>query len=119
MASVEVPIEQALSRWVRAEAADFLKVAEEQRAAILSLFPLEGWPTLPLERYAVGQPDGGDTFCLWLEFRSRNLGGIGGGAARKHMIYMQANGDWYYDRKRYGSVGKAWEATRKAFVKAF
>jgi 5-methylcytosine-specific restriction protein B len=40
--------------------------AEDERKQVLSLFPLEAWAHLPLERYALGQavpPGSGPTYC--------------------------------------------------------
>ena len=78
---------------------------------------IEQWPTLPLERYALGGPDH-DNFCYVMEFESEALCSIRGGSARKHAIYRKASGDWYYDDS-YPSVEAAWEAVRGAFVEAF
>lgn len=93
--------------------------AVEQRAEFLARFPKEGWPAMTLDRYALGQADHPDTFCRWMEFVSTELGSMRGGSARKHLIYFQAAaGDWWFDRKLYGSVEEAWQAVHKGFVDA-
>ncbi|MFI8764853.1 AAA family ATPase [Streptomyces sp. NPDC053792] len=94
------------------EAAD--REAEEIRAA----FPWEEWPTLSLDRYALGQPDSpGQVYSHALEFGSKALGSITGGTAKKHFVYRQNHGTWWHD-KRYGNVTEAWEQVRAGIVAA-
>src|SRR5689334_9096999 len=77
--------------------------AQQQREAIVRLFPRTDWPTLPVERYAVGQGDV-DTFCRWVEYRSDDLGSIAGGSALKVLISRNTKtGAWRYP-ERYGSL---------------
>jgi 5-methylcytosine-specific restriction protein B len=45
--------------------------AEEKRQQVLKFFPLQEWPTMPLERYALGQADSKNTFCWWMEWDDR------------------------------------------------
>src|SRR5689334_14454007 len=82
---------QALAQWDRTAQLSFLQTAEEQRAQIRTLFPLESWAALPLQRYAIGTGEEG-TFCWWLEFNSNNIGRMGGGNAGKLIIYKQHDG---------------------------
>ena len=93
--------------------------AETQRAAALDRFPKEGWPTLALDDYALGQSDHPDNFCRWMEFVADELGSIRGGSARKHLIYFQAGvGEWWFEKKLYSSVEEAWIAVQQGFVDA-
>lgn len=93
--------------------------SDEQRAELLARFPKEDWPTMTLERYALGQPDQPDNFCRWMEFVASSIGSIRGGSARKHLIYFQAStGEWWFDHKLYSNVQQAWEAVRSGFVRA-
>jgi 5-methylcytosine-specific restriction enzyme B len=110
-------LEDALEAFDRDAARLAAEKAEALRKSIVARFPLEEWPTLPLERYALGGPDH-DNFCYVMEFESEALCSIRGGSARKHAIYRKASGDWYYDDS-YPSVEAAWEAVRGAFVEAF
>jgi hypothetical protein len=110
-------LEDALEAFDRDAARAAAKRAEELRRAVVEQFPLDQWPTLPLERYALGGPDH-DNFCYVMEFGSKALCSIGGGSARKHAIYRMSSGDWYYDDS-YPNVEAAWEAVRGAFVEAF
>lgn len=62
--------------------------AESLRRQVWELFPLDGWPDMPLERCALGQPDHSETFCRWMELKTIPLGSIMGGKAVKHIIYI-------------------------------
>jgi len=93
--------------------------ADDQRTEFLALFPREGWPTMTLDRYALGQAEHPDNFCRWLEFVVTDLGSMKGGSARKHIIYHQsATGSWWYDRGAFNSVDEAWEAVKQGFIDA-
>src|SRR5581483_2915805 len=89
------------------------------RQEVVGKFPLAEWPTLPLERYAVGV-GGAETFCTLLEFRSQLLGSIKGGSSRKLLIYKHKNKPgWYFDTDTYASEVEAWQDIRNGFVDAF
>ena len=99
--------------------ADQLERSERQRAELLARFPKEGWPTLSLDDYALGQADHPDTFCRWMEFVADEMGSIRGGSSFKHLIYYRAGvGEWWFDTQIYGSVDEAWSAVRQGFVDA-
>ncbi|MBO0729010.1 MAG: AAA family ATPase [Acidimicrobiaceae bacterium] len=110
-------LEDALEEFDRDAARLAAERAEMLRRSIVARFPIDQWPALPLERYALGNPDH-DNFCYVMEFESEALCSMRGGSARKHAIYRKASGDWYYDDS-YPSVEAAWEAVRGAFVEAF
>ncbi len=112
-------IAQALEGYDTAEHEAEIERARAQRSELLELFPKRRWPQMPLEHYALGQPDSRSSFCWWMEFGAVDMGSIKGGSARKHHIYFQsAEQDWWFDRKRYGSVDEAWEAVRAGFIEA-
>ncbi|UCG42540.1 MAG: hypothetical protein JSU73_11840 [candidate division WOR-3 bacterium] len=71
-------LKAALADYDRNEARKSVEEGEKQRAEMLRRLPLEEWPNLPLERYAVGQENSADTFCRWLEFGSPHIGSIKG-----------------------------------------
>jgi 5-methylcytosine-specific restriction protein B len=81
--------------------------------------PREEWPTMAIERYAVGLSGRRDTFCRLLEFQTPDLGSIKGGSSRKLIIYKHKDKrGWYFDPS-YPDVEAAWRAVREAFVEAF
>jgi 5-methylcytosine-specific restriction enzyme B len=112
------PIAQAAARYDRAKAKQRLAEADAQRAEIVKRFPPEAWPTLPVERYALGQEASEDTYCRWLEFRSPGLGSIGGNTSAKMVIYKRRQGEEWYYPKEFGLLDEAWKALRGNFVDA-
>ncbi len=112
-----LPLDEALAKWDRGQDEQFQDQANQQRSHVLEVFPIAGWPDLPLERYALGTEDD-ESFCKLMEFRTGNLGGIGGGSALKHLIYRRQDGSWYY-RPEYSNETEAWAAVRDGFVRAF
>ena len=47
-------------------------------------FPIKGLEDMTLDQYAVGKPD---SFCYWLEFKTKELGDIRGGSAAKFGVW--------------------------------
>ncbi len=104
----------------RGRLAGELAEAGRQRESVLAAFPLEGWPVLPLERYALGLGQPQPPFCAVLEFHTDALGSIRGGSAAKHIMFRHNTGEWRLAPPLRGlSPEEAWEKTRGAFVAAF
>ncbi len=112
-----VDIEVALQKFDRVRLAEDLQKAEEERTQVVARFPLEDWPTMPLERYALGIGVK-DTFSWWMEWGTEHLGSISGGSSQKHLIYKHKTKGWVFD-SAYHNEQEAWEAIRGAFVNAF
>lgn len=113
-------LEDALATFDRVSRAEQFRDAEEQRAAILERFPLDSWPQLALEDFALGQQGREDTYCRWVEFRSKKLGSMSGGSARKLIIYKhKKKPGWFFSDDEYKDEHEAWEAVRAGFVQAF
>jgi predicted RNA-binding protein with PUA-like domain len=95
---------QAQPKDWRAELADWLKDhpktipdhLRQLREDFVLSFPKEKLGEMTREQYALGHPAFRDSFCYWLEFKTRKLGGIGGGTVRKF-------GVWYSNKD------KAWQ----------
>ena len=111
--------EEAIEQYDRQSARDGLAQAEEQRLQILERFPLEHWPEMSLEEYALGQEDSTETFCRWLEFRSQALGSIRGGSARKLIVYKHKDKPGWFFPQRFENERAAWEHLRGDVVEAF
>ncbi|MEF9885713.1 McrB family protein [Streptomyces sp. P9-A4] len=112
------PVDDALRVFDHARHAADVEAADREAEAIRAAFPWEEWPTLALERYALGQPDSpGQVYSHALEFGSKALGSIPGGTAKKHFVYRQNHGAWWHDKK-YGDVTEAWEQVRAGLVAA-
>ncbi|MGA4839291.1 McrB family protein [Streptomyces sp. G45] len=114
------PLDEALAAFDRERHAPRLAEMNAQAEEIRRAFPWEDWPTLPLDRYALGLGDSAQTkpYCYVLEFGSNALGSIAGGSARKHLLYWrEQDSRWWHD-SRYGGVEEAWEAVRAGIVEA-
>jgi len=111
-------LDAAYQDWDRTAAAQRARAAEESRLEFVSRFPLDEWPTMPLERYALGQQIDGGSACWWLEFNTKNVASMSGGSSSKHLIFKGSDGQWRFP-KQYATVEQAWEAVRAGFVEAF
>ncbi|MBI4590254.1 MAG: EVE domain-containing protein [Candidatus Rokubacteria bacterium] len=109
----------ALAKFDRQAAAEWLREAETERQELLKRFALDDWPRMPLEQFALGQVDSEDTFCRWLEFRSRKLGSMRGGSSRKLIIYKHRDRPGWFFPRTYADEREAWAAVRDGFVQAF
>lgn len=114
------PLDEALTAFERDRFAGELRAMEAAAEEIRRDFPWEDWPTLPLERYALGQGDSAHTkpYCYQLEFGSKALGSIAGGSSTKHLIYRRSqDGSWWHD-SRYADEDQAWQEVRSGIVAA-
>lgn len=92
--------------------------AKEERERIRRLFPVESWPAMRLEQYAIGQGGTADTFCRLIEVGSVNMGHWHGGTARKFIIYKHRDKPGWYYPDGYADVQQAWGVVRGAFMEA-
>ncbi len=119
MLKKRLSIEEAVASYDRASAAEHIGQGQRELEEVTARFPLDAWPTMPLERYALGQESSDETFCQWMEFRTPHLGSIRGGSARKLIIYKhRGKPGWYFDPE-YRDEQEAWTALRQALVHAF
>lgn len=108
----------ALASYNRETDREYIALGENERKEILGRFPRSDWPTMPIEKYALGQDGSESTFCAWVEYQSQHLGSIAGGSAKKLLIYKRRTGEGWYFEPTYGSVEQAWEEVRGSFVRA-
>lgn len=113
----ELSFAEAVRTFDRASIRPGVEAAERERLEIIARFPIEDWPTMMVEQYALGTPASADSFCRWMEFQTPNIASIRGGSALKHLIYRRKDGTWYFEKK-YTSVEEAWETVRAGFVEA-
>lgn len=114
----EFDLDAQLARWNREAIKDELAETEKQRRHVEERFPLSDWPSMALQRYALGL-DTTDTFCWWLEFGTPLVGSIRGGSARKLLIYKKRGEPGWYHDPQYENEDAAWSAIRAGFVRAF
>lgn len=83
--------------------------------AFIQRFPHEDLPQLTLENYAVGKPD---TFCYWLEFKTRRLGSVSGGSSSKWGIYWsKSDQTWKWNKAlNSDSAEEAFQKLRNGLV---
>ncbi|HPH97272.1 MAG TPA: hypothetical protein PKW33_11765 [Anaerolineaceae bacterium] len=79
MSKSSISFQAAAAHFDRQSMADHIQKGEQERQEILRRFPLIDWPTMPLEKYALGLPQSSDSYCGWLEFKSLHKGSIRGG----------------------------------------
>ena len=110
---------EAIADWDRVAIAPDVAAAEEERLDVVARFPLADWPSLPMERYALGTDVSAESFCYAMEFGTPRLCSIAGGSSRKLLVYKRRDtGEWYFDH-RFASLDEAWTAVRAGFVKVF
>ncbi|TDD29354.1 restriction endonuclease [Actinomadura sp. KC06] len=111
------PLSKALSEFDRAGVAT--AQADAEIAHVVRDFPLADWPTMPLERYALGTDVSKDSFCYRMEFGTPGLCSMRGGHAGKHIIFWRKKeGVWRYPDV-YVDEQAAWEDVRAGFADAF
>ena len=114
-----LPFTEAFASYNRAQHKEYIDKGKQERKQILDLFPLDGWASMPLEKYALGQPSVENPYCAVMEYRSPHLGSIQGGSAKKLLIYKRKSKEgWYFDPS-YETVVQAWDSVRSGFVQAF
>lgn len=112
--SIGSRVQSALASWLRTAQSQRYEDAEKLRGQFVAAFPINSWNNLPLDRYALGQHIEG-TVCWWLEYGTRSLASMGGGTAKKHLIFRKSDGTWYYP-SQYNTVEQAWQKIRAGFV---
>ncbi len=116
MTSTTQSLQEAIRTFDRAEAAQRESKAEAIRKEMLALFPLDGWSSMPLERYTLGQEDATDTYGRWIEFKSIPLGSISGGSSHKHIIFKRRNKPGWSFPQQFQNEREAWEKLRADFA---
>ena len=68
----------------------------ELREEFVQRFPRESLPELTLEDYAIGKPD---SFCYWIEFKTKVLGSVSGGSSHKWGIFWsKGDQEWKWNK---------------------
>ncbi len=68
----------ALANWLQKNSKTAPERLQRLREDFVRRFPIEYLKDIDLNHYAVGKPD---SFCYWLEFKTKELGSISGGSA--------------------------------------
>ncbi len=91
MIKANLRLSEVIAQFDRSSTTPAAEGYRSQRDEILKRFPLDNWPAMGLEDYALGQPEVEDTYCHWLEFKSQCVGSMRGGSAKKLIIYKRRN----------------------------
>ena len=87
----------ALEKWRQEHPKVMPADLQQLREDFVQRFPKEQLSSTTLDQYAVGKPD---SFCYWLEFKTRELGSISGGSAAKFGVWWSKN----ENRWRWNSI---------------
>jgi Endonuclease NucS C-terminal domain len=96
--------------------AEEIEQAQKKLDEFLKKYPKEKLKDMTLDEFCLGK--GEHSFCWWLEFGSTELGGIGGGSAKKHFIfYSRKKGKYVYPAKDFeNNDNKALEFVKKKLI---
>ena len=111
-------IDHALKDWRSPDIEERYKTSVIEHEAFLDRFPLEKWPSLGIEEYALGTDNYQDSFSWWLEWGTRDIGSIKGGSSSKHLIF-RGNDDMWRFPTQYASADEAWLSVRSGFLEMF
>src|SRR5260370_20743092 len=93
------------------------RVEEETlRQQFLERFPASGLNAMTVEQYCLGLEPKENSFCYWLEYKTRSLGGIGGGNANKHVIYYDKELKQYIFNDRYKTQEQAFSTVKSGLL---
>ena len=87
----------ALQRWGQHHTKTISDQLRQLREDFVQHFPVDRLKDMTLDQYAVGKPD---SFCYWLEFKTKVLGDIRGGSAAKFGIWWSKS----EERWRWNSI---------------
>lgn len=88
----------ALTAWLEKNPKTIPPELHQLRDEFLQKFPKENLSEMTLEQYAQGQSSH-DTFCYWLEYKTKSLGGVGGGRVHKWGVWWdKAERRWRFTK---------------------
>lgn len=103
----------ALDEWLKENSKTIPDELRRVRDDFVRHFPPDLLSELTLDQYAVGKPD---SFCYWLEFKTRDLGSISGGSSHKFGIYWSAGDQSWHWNKLYQTADEAFGQMKKGLV---
>ncbi|MGI8996312.1 MAG: AAA family ATPase [Pyrinomonadaceae bacterium] len=96
-----------LNEWLKTNPRTIPDELRQLREEFVRRFPKEKIADLTLEQYAFGHDQSRDSLCYWLEFKTRRLGGVGGGSVKKW-------GVWYSDKDKGWKCNNMYESPEVA-----
>lgn len=85
---------EKLTEWLRNNPRTMPEHLHQLRAEFVGRFPKESLGGLTLEQYALGHKGSRDSFCYWLEFKTKRLGHMGGDARKFGVWWDKNEGRW-------------------------
>lgn len=95
----------SLKQWLENNAKTIPDDLRQLREEFVQRFPKEELTNLTLEQYALGHPRSKESYCYWLERKTRYLGSILGGNVTKFGVWY-GDGEWHWI-KTYKSAEEA------------
>jgi 5-methylcytosine-specific restriction protein B len=90
----------ALQDWEKNNSLTMSLDVKQLRDNFINSFSLEKIAQLTLEDYCIGN-ENHDGFCYWLEYKTRPLGGIGGGTSQKFGVWWDKENNQYQYIKKF------------------
>jgi serine/threonine protein kinase len=91
------PWHSKLKIWLQTNSKVMPAHLEQLRIEFVQRFPKHHLMDLTLEQYALGLEDSRDSFCYWLEFKTRDLGSIMGGSVSKFGVWRSRK-EWRWNK---------------------
>lgn len=91
-----------LQKWLQKniEHKNLPKDMKQIREEFVNKFPVDKLKNLTLEEYALGHSKSDDSFCKWLEFKTKRLGSVGvGNVSTWQVSWGKKENDWKYVKK--------------------
>lgn len=92
------PWREKLSEWLSKNPRTMPEDLRRLRDEFVRRFPKEKLGELTLEQYALGHENSRDSFCYWLEFKTKKLGHMGGDARKFGVWWDKNEGRWRWNR---------------------
>lgn len=86
------------------------------RRQFLERFPASGLGDLSLEQYSLGLEPKENSFCYWLEFKTKELGSIAGGSAFKFVIFFDKEKGEFRFLNKYKSKEDAFASAKSGII---
>jgi hypothetical protein len=97
-----------LAEWLKANSRTAPEDLVRLREEFVKRFPPEMLTGLTMEKYAMGHPGSGDSFCYWLERKTEKLGSVRGGTVRKFGLWWdKGSGGWQWNTSVYKDAADA------------
>lgn len=106
-----------LAKWLKTNSPTIPAELRSLREEFNERFPKEKIGQMTLEEYALGTENFRDSFCYWLEWKTRYLGSIKGGTSTKFGVWLNAESGWQFNNKTYNSPEEAFVNIKNGLVK--